>query len=208
MEQSILVELNRLLPDASACAERAAHHRVEMPGLQRESCTACLAAPMGLVPKQHVAPKGGSSQSASDLPLGTGEHAVQRSALDAALRRVDCHRARLRGSERVSKLLQRCALGGGSGGGCGGGGAGGDGVGCGAGGGGAGGGAGDRARRCAVAGTRGEAGIANSRFHRNDTSRVSTESGMGRRPKTFGIGFGFATCPHQKLEKVTDVTVV
>ena len=57
-------------------------------------------------------------------------------------------------------------------------------------------------------GTRGEAGIANSRFHRNVASRVSTESGMGRRPKTFGIGFGFATCPHQKLEKVTDVTVV
>ena len=148
------------------------------------------------------------SISAADLPLGTGEHAVQRSALDAALRRVDGHRARLRGSERVSKLLQRCALGGGSGGGCGGGGAGGDGVGCGAGGGGAGGGAGDRARRCAVAGTRGEAGIANSRFHRNDASRVSTESGMGRRPKTFGIGFGFVSCPHQKLEKVTDVTVV
>ena len=128
---------------------------------------------------------------------------MQRSALDAALRRVDGHRARLRGSERVSKLLQRCALGGGSGGG-----AGGDGVGCGAGGGGAGGGAGDRARRCAVAGTRGEAGIANSRFHRNVASRVSTESGMGRRPKTFGIGFGFVSCPHQKLEKVTDVTVV
>ena len=124
---------------------------------------------------------------------------MQRSALDAALRRVDGHRAQLRGSERVSKLLQLCALGGGSGGGCGGGGAGGDGVGC---------GAGDRARRCAVAGTRGEAGIANSRFHRNVVSRVSTESGMGRRPKTFGIGFGFATCPHQKLEKVTDVTVV
>ena len=78
----------------------------------------------------------------------------------------------------------------------------------GAGGGGAGGGAGDRARRCAVAGTRGEAGIANSRFHRNVASRVSTESGMGRRPKTFGIGFGFATCPHQKLEKLTEVTVV
>ena len=66
----------------------------------------------------------------------------------------------------------------------------------------------DRGRRCDVAGTRGEAGIANSRFHRNDTSRVSTESGMGRRPKTFGIGFGFVSCPHQKLEKVTDVTVV
>ena len=97
---------------------------------------------MGLVPKQHWL----VSISAADLPLGTGEHAVQRSALDAALRRVDGHRAQLRGSERVSKLLQRCAIGGGSGGGCGGGGAGGGGVGGGAGGGGAGGGAGDRPR--------------------------------------------------------------
>ena len=93
--------------------------------------------------KQHVAPKGGSSQSA--LPI--------------------C---------RWAQVNMRCS----------------------------------RARRCAVAGTRGEAGIANSRFHRNDASRVSTESGMGRRPKTFGIGFGFVSCPHQKLEKVTDVTVV